>query len=66
MCITIQLTKIRPFAHSRLLHSLPLWAASYPQFLLLSVLGYAEGMKPLYPSYDHPLNTGTEYEQSGR
>jgi hypothetical protein len=25
MCITIQLTKIRPFAHSRLLHSLPLW-----------------------------------------
>jgi hypothetical protein len=43
-----------------------LGAASYPQFLLLSVLGYAEGMKPLYPSYDHPLNTGTEYEQSGR
>jgi len=40
--------------------------ASYPQFLLSSVLGYAEGVKPLYPSYDHPLNTGTAYEQSGR
>ena len=45
---------------------LPHVAASYPQFLLSSVLGYAEGVKPLYPSYDHPLNTGTAYEQSGR